>query len=229
MSKIFQFISFSSGVGIFMFGSIYMSIICIIFYSNNVYDQASICLIIYGLYFILQSLYYIPPSIIDIETKSKPILMIYLISSSIYLISYLVLIPLIGIVGIPCASILGNLSFVTICAKRIKKNNFTIGFDSHSLKKITIASIPAMSALPFSYLISKFFQVRITLTILYFNFEFPILAFILTIVLAIFIFVPFIFILKKLKFFEYEDNLLFNQLIGTRFGKIISKIFISKN
>jgi len=226
ISKLFLFISFLIGLGIVLFSSNFILIICIIFKYNDIFDQASICLMLYGLFFIFKFLYYIPPSVIDLESKSNPILIIHLKSTILYLSAYLLLIPLIGLIGIPCALTIGTTGFTYFCLKRIKYNQFDVKFDILALKKILISSIPIIIFIPISYFISKYMNADIIIIFIFLKIGFPLQSFLMTTFLFVSVFLIFIILLRKLGFFNSEDSILFDQLIGKKIGGIMTRILI---
>lgn len=228
ISKYFQFLTFFIGLGFMAFVPVYVSIITTLYHYYTVFYQAVLTLYIFGLRYIFVFFDYVSPSIIVIEKGSIPILTIHAKVSGIYLLCYVITIAIFGLPGIPLSFLIGNLIFYYLIRRRVETHAFEIGFNKVSLRSIIIASIPAFLAIPTIYFCVVTFKETIILSLIFFEIEFPIVAFLLSAGIFFVMMGAMLSLLRHFKFFSQDDADLLNQLLGKRLFGLISKFIYQR-
>jgi len=225
ISKLFQFLTINIGLVFMIVGPTYLLVIVNLYHYEQVYLHAASCLIAYGFQFMLTMLYYIPPTIINLEQKSMPLLLIHLKVAGLYLLSYMALIPLVGLAGIPLGYSLGNVGFYILCKRQIEKRDFKIGFEKASFKKIVSGAIPAFAIVLVSLVGNRYLlDQTITLDLLFFKIPFPLTAFVTNIILGLAMLLIMLVTIKRHRFFSDDDKEMLSQLLGKRVFKYTAKM-----
>jgi len=224
ISKIFQFLTVNIGLIFMLVGPLYILVIVRLFEIDQLYLQGAFCLLAYGIQFMLTMFYYMSPTVINLEEKSFPILMIHVKASVLYLSAYFVLIPLLGLAGIPLGYALGNVYFYILCKRLIKKHSFRVGFAKESCKKILVAVVPAIVIIMIAFVCDIIFSQTSPLNLVFFEIQFPFTAFCITMALGLVMILAIVLILKRLRFFTSDDKEMLSQLLGKRIFKYVAKI-----
>lgn len=225
LSRFFQILSFIIGFGFMIIAPLYVKFITTIFHYDDLFSIGTLTMILYGIYFLLSSYYYICPTVINIHKTSKTLLIIHLKSAIIYLAGYFIFIWFFGMIGIPIAQCVGFVSFLWLCKQDISKK-LKIGFNVNSLKKISSSIIVAIIIIPILYIFTKLDTKIIIFTALSLNISIPIYSIIINGFGIILGFSIFFIVIRHLKVFNESDKKFFNQLFGKNLGKILFKVFV---
>lgn len=227
ISKLFQLISFIIGFLFIMGAPFFNKFITSVYYSSeDIFLIGTMTMIFFGVFILLNTFYYIPPTMVNIFDKSTVILKVHAKSSVIYLLSYLILIRFFGMVGIAIGQLIGFIFFLIFNVKEIQKE-LKIGFDMISFKKIILASIPFVISTIILIIIAKndvnLWEITLNQRII----AFPWITFLYSVILILLSFLTFILLMRKMHVFSETDHNMFLSLFGKKIGKIFVKLLIT--